>query len=156
MSYFLLPIRDKKDVHLFFGGFVIGSIVEYVFHFGQSYLFNSYSWNYSAKVLNVNGRIDLFHSICWGILAIVWIRKTYPWLEKNIDKIKPKLNIVLTIVLGIFMIVDIAISSVAVERWSERVQGIDANNEVEKFLDKHYNDKYLEKIYPNMKMIDKN
>ena len=155
MSYFLLPISDKKDRYLFFGSFVIGSLVEYVFHFGQALLFDTYSWDYSKKLFNLNGRIDLFHSICWGILGIVWIRKIYPYIEKLIKKIKPKWNKILMISLSVFMVLDIIISGLAVSRWSERTRGVEAKNNIDLYLDIYYDDDFLEKIYPNMKMIVK-
>ncbi len=155
LTYLLLPISDKKDRFIFFGSFVIGSIIEYIFHIGQAELFGTYSWDYSAKFMNLNGRIDLLHSILWGILGIFWLRKIFPWIEKNVTKLKILQNNILIICLAIFMILNICISGMAVSRWSARSHGIEASNIFEVTLDKLYPDAFLEVIYPNMKVIEK-
>ena len=60
----------KNNFTLFFGGFLIGSIVEYfVSLFGEMMLHVKW-WDYSNMPFNLNGRICVYFSIFWGILAI--------------------------------------------------------------------------------------
>ena len=55
----------------------------------------------------------------------------------------------LTIILVIFMIFNVCISIMACLRQSERLNGLDASNGVEVFLDKHYPDDRLNAIFEN-------
>ena len=56
--------------------------------------------------------------------------------------------------LFVFMLFNMIISAAAVIRQTERMAGDKADNAVEVFLDEHYNDELLKKVYPNMKFID--
>ena len=55
-------------------------------------------------------------------------------------------------ILVIFMVFDILISGAAIRRQTNRHLGIPANNPVAVFLDEHYTDEYLKKVYPNMQL----
>ena len=48
-----------------------------------------------------------------------------------------------------------ALSAMAVARWSERQMGEAPGNAIEVFLDERYPDAMLEEIYPNMMPSDK-
>ncbi len=153
ITYFLLPIKDKKNIYLFLGGLIIGSLLEYIVHFGQVLFFKTYSWNYSQKILNLNGRIDILHSIFWGLLAILWIKKIFPVIKKLVAKINPDLNKWLMICIASFMILNMSVSMMAIARWSARTRGIAPITYVDKFLDRKYDDEFLKKVFPNMRII---
>ena len=66
----LLQYFKKNNFSLFFGGFLIGSVIEYLVSlFGEMILHVKW-WDYSNMPLNLNGRICVYFSIFWGILAI--------------------------------------------------------------------------------------
>ena len=60
--------------------------------------------------------------------------------------------LVIAWVLLVFMVFDIVISSAAIRRQTNRHLGIPANNPIAVFLDEHYTDEYLKKVYPNMQL----
>ena len=106
----LLQYFNKNNFSLFFGGFLIGSVVEYLVSlFGEMMLHVKW-WDYSNMPLNINGRICVYFSIFWGILAIFLM--TY--INKKVDKLliwlKEKINIkalkTITIITIIFMAID--------------------------------------------------
>ena len=66
----LLRFFNKNNNTLFWGGFLIGSVTEYVISYLGEALFSVVWWNYSEMPLNINGRICVFFSIFWGLLAI--------------------------------------------------------------------------------------
>ena len=79
----LLQYFNKNNFSLFFGGFLIGSVVEYLVSlFGEMMLHVKW-WDYSNMPLNINGRICVYFSIFWGILAIFLM--TY--INKKVDKL---------------------------------------------------------------------
>lgn len=109
----LLQYFNKNNFSLFFGGFLIGSVVEYLVSlFGEMMLHVKW-WDYSNMPLNINGRICVYFSIFWGILAIFLM--TY--INKKVDKLliwlKEKINIkalkTITIITIIFMAIDCCI-----------------------------------------------
>lgn len=79
----------------------------------------------------------------------------YPRLSRLIEKIPNKIGVALTWTLAVLMAADIAISAMAVYRQSERREGIPARNAVAAFLDEHYPDEFLAKIYTNMVPVEK-
>ena len=146
----LYKYRNRSKIYSFIGGFITGSVIEYVCSFVQEMLFGSTSWDYSNVPFNINGRICLLYSIFWGILGVVWIKVIYPRVSNWILKIPNNVGKKLTWVFLIFMILNSAASGLAVYRWSERVNDIPAKTSIAEVLDYWYPNEKLEKIYPNL------
>lgn len=77
----------KNNYTLFIGGFIIGSIVEYVISLIGELIFNIKWWDYSNMPFNINGRICFWYSIFWGLLAIYLMSHVNPKVDKFIEKI---------------------------------------------------------------------
>ena len=58
---------NKNNYTLFAGGFIIGSLIEYVVSFIGEWFFHIKWWDYSSMPFNINGRICVWFSIFWGI-----------------------------------------------------------------------------------------
>lgn len=146
-------LRKKRKLYIFLGGFVTGSVVEYVCSFVQEKMFGSVSWDYSALPFNLSGRINLLYSVFWGLLAILWIKILYPLLSLLIMKIPDRVGKILTYALLVFLIFDTLMSALAVIRWQARISGRagGATSVIWKFFDEHYPNKKMKRIYPNMK-----
>ena len=86
-----LQYFKKNNYTLFFGGFLIGSIVEYLISYFGELIFKVNWWDYSDRFLNINGRICLTFSLFWGLLAIYLIKHFNPLIDKIIDKTKEKI-----------------------------------------------------------------
>lgn len=146
-------LRTKRDALILLGGAVIGSGVEYVCSWVQERMFGSHSWDYSQMPLNVNGRISLLYSLFWGFLAIWWVKDIFPLLSRWILKIPNRVGKPLTWALCLFMLVNTVMSGYAVTRWVERQQDLPATDEMEEWMDAHYPDNRMKKIYANMEFI---
>ena len=80
----------------------------------------------------------------------------YPKLSDFIEKIPKKTGTILSWCFIVFMSINIIISGLAIQRYSERQNGqISAQNPVEEFLDQHYPNERMERIYPNAKFPQK-
>ena len=88
-----LQCFKKNNYTLFFGGFLVGSIVEYIISYLGEVIFKVNWWDYSNNFLNINGRICFTFSLFWGLLALYLIRHFNPIIDKLIDKIKAKVSI---------------------------------------------------------------
>ena len=147
MTLTLYRYRNRSSSISFFGGAVVGSVIEYLLSWGQETLFGSTSWDYSRMPFNLDGRICLLYSLFWGILGVLWIKSLYPRVAQVILKIPNRFGKVLTWVLTIFMVFDCAMSLLAVDRWSERVRGETPVSAVDVFFDEHFPDSRMERIY---------
>ena len=147
---YLLADKKHKWYETILYGSLLGGGIEYLIGFLQETFTQTISWNYSHKLLNINGRITLEYMLLWGILSFLLVRYLYPFLSKIIEKIPYNLGYLLTRILFIFMIINILISWGAIIRQSFRRNNIPAFTPVGEFFDKHYNDEFLAKYFPNM------
>lgn len=149
IAYYLLisKVKDPKDT--FFTGMIMGGILEYLCSFFQEILFGTISWDYSRQFMNFNGRTCLLYCFYWGIIAVMFLKIIYPWLEKIEPMIHKKSVRIFTIFFMLFMIYDIGISCMAASRQQERHNDIPAKNQIDIYLDNTYPDEYLDKIYNN-------
>lgn len=154
MTLGLYKLSEKRDLYIMLGGFAIGTVFEYACSLIQETLFGTVSWQYHTFPLNFNGRVNFLYSVFWGVLAVLWIKNVYPRLSRLIEKIPNKIGIPLTWVLVVFMLYNTVISSLAVYRMSERHSGLPPSNAAERYLDRRYDDAFLEKIYPNMVYVE--
>ena len=78
----IVLLNQKNKVKVFVLGFLIGAIFEFSCSVFQEYVFHTVSWDYGNSFLSLGGRVNLFFSCCWGILAVVWVELVIPLLLK--------------------------------------------------------------------------
>lgn len=147
--FVLFLSKIKNPILIFIGGMLLGGGFEYVCSFVQEKVFGSISWDYSHQLFNIGGRTSLKYMLIWGVLALIFMKFIYPILSNLIEKIPVKIGRILTVILVVFVIFDAVISIIACLRQSERALGEKASNKFEVFLDKHYPDERLNKIFEN-------
>ncbi|MEG2897920.1 MAG: putative ABC transporter permease [Eubacterium sp.] len=155
LTLILRPLAHKRDLIIFLFSLVIGSGFEYLCSSFQESFIGTVSWDYSNLPLNIGGRTCLLYGLFWGLLGLLWIKDLYPHLSTNIEKIPNKFGIVLTWIFVIFMIFNMLVSALAVQRWSKRVNGQATQNQLGEFLDQTYPDNFMREVYPNMIMQKK-
>lgn len=135
--------------------FTVCFAVEYLSSIFQEKCFGMKSWDYSKMVLNINGRVNLIYLLAWSFLGILWA-KYYAIVLKFIfaTLIKFKVLNLVAIVYFIYMILNCFISIIACTRQKARKMGINTGNRFELWIDKHYNDEYMKKVYANATFAD--
>ena len=151
LTAFLYKYKDKSDRYIFAYGTIVGGAYEYLCSVFTELLFGTTFWDYSDIPFNLGGRINLLYCFFWGIAAVVWFKKVYPLLSGLIEKISVKPGKVLTWFLTVFMCCNIVVSSMALIRYDQRAQGAKAQNQIEKWVDIHFNDARMKQIYPKAK-----
>lgn len=141
--------KDKSDWYIFVFGTILGGVYEYACSVFTEIVFGTVFWDYSKIPFNIGGRINLLYCFFWGIAAVIWIKGVYPFLARLIEKIPMKPGKILSYVIVVFMMFNMAVSALALARYSARNQEIEAGNSLEHFLDEHYPDERMERIYPN-------
>lgn len=163
----------KNNYTLFAGGFIIGSIIEYVISFIGEWFFHIKWWDYSSMPFNINGRICVWFSFFWGALAIYLMSHIHPKVDKLIEKIKPNILKPLTIILTILIFIDFIVTGFALKMFFVRIvnqydldiEGVEMyfdtysklyeNEKVKSFVDKHFSNEKMLKTFPNIKVTKK-
>jgi len=135
--------------------FIICFIVEYFSSLFQEKCFGMKSWDYSKMILNINGRVNVIYLIVWSFLGILW-SKYYAIVLKFIFATLLKFKVLNLVAIGyfIYMILNCSISIIACTRQKMRKMGINTGNRFELWIDKHYNDEYMKKVYANATFVD--
>lgn len=172
----LQPFKNKSSNKLFWGGFLVGSIVEYIISLIGESIFHVIWWDYSDMPLNLNGRVCFYFSIFWGLLGIYLISYINPKVDLLIDWIKKRISIkalkIMEISVLIFLIFDFLITAYALKLFFIRVvkeNQINIGNKVKieseykkiyndekksKMIYKFFGDEKMIKTFPNLKLQD--
>ena len=167
---------NRNNFTLFLGGYIIGSITEYLTSFLVEVILHAKWWDYSNNVLNVNGRVCLLYSIFWGILTLFLLKKFNPFLESIMAKIKRKITLRLSKRILAFLIIFLIIDCLATcyaqdifitrmviennieiknfERRERDYERIEENEHLSKFINKYWNNEKMIKTFPNIKIED--
>lgn len=167
LTLFLYRYRNKSDWHIFWAGTLLGGAYEYVCSVFTEMVFGTVFWDYSGFTFNLGGRINLLYCFFWGIAAVVWLKVIYPRLSRLVEKLPMRLGKILCTVMIVFMIFDVIVSSLALARYTERNTASDtaiaasaslpgnsdSRSALDVFLDDHFPDERMERIYPNAKLV---
>lgn len=172
--------HTKKYNILFFGGFILGSIIEYVVSIFSELMLGVKWWDYSNMPLNINGRICVFFSLFWGFLSLYLIASFNPKIDRFINWIKSKFSIKLlknvTLITIILLFIDCIITGIAIDLFLtrmiaqndlkvenkgqiiEKYDNIYNNEKLSNFIYKYWGDKKMIRTFPNIKIedVDKN
>ena len=169
-----LQYFKKNRFTLFVGGFIIGSITEYLVSLIGEMILHVKWWDYSNMPLNINGRICLYYSIFWGILAIFLMKVVHPRIRKFmtflIKKLSFKVVKISIIVITLIMAFDCIISAHAINLFTIRMIAehdlnvahkdiiIEINDRISNntsrmnFINTFFSNNKMVKTYPNLKV----
>lgn len=147
--------KDRSDRYLFAFGTVMGGVYEYVCSAVTELLFGTVFWDYSKFKFNLGGRINLLYCFFWGIAAVVWMRYGYPLVLRGMKKVRSHVRPWMTVLLAVFMAVNMLTSALALARYDARTSGEGPKNSIDTLLDDHFDDARMERIYPNAKKVAK-
>lgn len=151
LTWILYRYREQSDRRLFLCGTILGGAYEYICSVFTEIVFGTVFWDYSKIPFNLGGRINLLYCFFWGFAAIIWMKGIYPFLSRWIEKIPVRIGKPLCMIMVFFMSVNIALSGLALDRYSKRHDGLPAKNAVGELMDDWFPDPYMDKVYPNIK-----
>ena len=147
--------KEKSDRYLFVFGTILGGAYEYLCSAVTELLFGTVFWDYSKFKFNLGGRINLLYCFFWGIAAVVWMRYGYPLVEKLMKKVRSHIRPWMTVLLAVFMAVNMLTSALALARYDARTSGAAPTGSIDRLLDDRFDDARMERIYPNAKKVEK-
>src|SRR5574344_1747026 len=101
MAKYLVPKKDKW-FSVFIAGSLFGGLVEYAVSFFQEKILGTVSWDYTGKLLNIDGRTTIPYMMFWGLCGLFVVYKLYPYLSKKIEEVPPKSGSIICNVLIVF------------------------------------------------------
>lgn len=171
----LQPFKKNNNT-LFWGGFVAGSVIEYLVSLIGELIFHVIWWDYSDMPLNINGRVCVYFSIFWGLLGIYLVSYINPKIDELINFIKRKISDkalkIIEMITAVFLIVDCLLTAYALKAFYIRmvklhninignVEMIDkeydkmyGNKKKSDFIYKYWGDEKMIKTLPNLKLQD--
>lgn len=147
----LRKIEKNKILHIFAFGAVTCTAVEYICSLIQEKVVGTVSWDYSATLFNIGGRVCLELTFAWGLLAVLWVLLIQPFFEKVISKIPARVYKPLTWGLAVILAINLVISVAAIARWGVRLDGIPPSNIITVVIDKVFPNGFMSIIYPSMR-----
>ena len=144
--------RDRSASFFFVAGTLLGGLYEYLCSVFTQLVFGTVFWDYSAIPFNLGGRINLLYCFFWGFAAVAWFKGLYPVLSRWMAKIPQRAGKLAVWALLLFMAVNIGVSSLALARYSARAAGQPAVQSWQVYMDEHYGDEVMQRIYPYAQM----
>lgn len=160
MLIFMLFNRFKdKPLLLFLASIIVCTILEYLTSYFMEKLFKTRWWDYSKRKFNINGRVCLFNSLCFGIMSIIIVYFANPLFLNIIHRIDPMVLKVVVVILSVLFIVDFGVSTKIIYNFKGISKNVftDATEEINKkvkevLLSKGVLLRRIAKSYPNFKV----
>lgn len=150
----LTPLLSKNSGWLFCGSALVGGLYQAVCGLIQETFLESVSWQYASEPFTLfGGRTSLLYMFFWGVLGTIFIRRLYPKTINLVRRLPIRPKRFFTWVAAIALSLNMLLSAFAVDRWSNRMLGLEPRNKIEYLLDSRYPNEIMEEIYPNLKFL---
>ena len=111
------------------------------------------AWDYSHSFLNYKGIICLGFSAAWGVAAFVFA-KLSPRIERMLQRCTGRRWRVACTMLSLIIALDLCLTGVSLQRWSQRHYGVPAQTEMAKELDTEAPDDWMQKRFIEWRFLD--
>lgn len=139
----------KNYLLIFLIGMVAASVLEFVTSYVMEKLFHATWWDYSDIRFNLQGRICLVVSLCWGALSIVLVKLLHPMVSRLIALIPRHPGEVAAYVIFILFLVDLIVTVTATVHLDKKI------NAVQKLREEVYEYVYGLKLYEAKESLKK-
>jgi uncharacterized membrane protein len=150
MTIALYKFWDKNWFVIFAVSGLIGSAFEWCTSFFMQTCFGAVCWDYSGTFGSIGGRTNFAFAIMWGLLGIVWVKIIFPPIVKLVDAIPFRWSLPITIILSIFMALNITLTLCAFARQAQRQANIPASNGIERLCDDLFPTEWMQHRFANM------
>lgn len=132
VSLILSP--DQSFIEVFFFGALIATTIEYVTSLGMEILYHKRWWDYSDKIMNINGRVCLLGFIVFGFFSIAAVKFVQPFLMTEIMSNNHFTIELIAIIGAMIMCVDIFITVKHLTNLTQRIESL--KNDIEDYAQK--------------------
>ena len=114
MLLFLESFKNNIII-LFIAGFFVLSIWEYMVGALLEKVFQTKYWDYTGCFGSIKGRVCLLNSLFWGFLGVVFVKYIHTFVASYISQVPITVTISITSIIGIYMLIDVIVTSVKVK-----------------------------------------
>lgn len=130
-----------------------GGFVEYILNFLEEKILGTHSWDYSDKLLNINGRTTLLYMAVWGLLCVAVIFLVYRPLVNFVNSLPTRTVRIVAVVALIVIVLDLTVTVGAMLRYVGRNTGKEAISQVGMFIDRVFDDEFMQLRFPKMRFV---
>ena len=105
----LSPYKDSPFL-VFILSIVICSIIEYLTSYILEMIYKVRWWDYSNRMFNLNGRVCLFNSICFGLLGMLMVSYLNPVFLNLITSLSDTILTIIALTILIITLIDMSIT----------------------------------------------
>lgn len=152
ISWIFSSLKFERKWQVFIVGMLIGTLFEYLCSYFLEVIWGLYIWDYSSFSWNINGRIYLPYCLVWGLISVVWYIYLYPLFLKIYDKFKLDKIKILTIIVGIFMVINLLLTFLIYFRMKDS----SSNNALYQIVDRIFPEEEVKGKFSKVRKIKKN
>ena len=159
MTIALNRFYKKNFVLIFLVSAVIGGLFEYFVSWFMQTAFGAVAWDYTGMTIFgmpdpiailAGGRTATPFMCAWGLLGLVWIKLLLPNMLKLINMIPWKIRYSFTTLCAALMLVNGAMTLMALDCWFQRVSNVPETAPVEQFFAQHFDNEFMENRFQSM------
>ena len=108
----LLSLKDYQSdpIVAFILAIFICSVIEYLVSYFMELIYKVRWWDYSNRLFNINGRICLFNSFCFGIFGLLTVCYLNPYFINLINNLNNNFKLIIAIIILIITTIDMTIT----------------------------------------------
>jgi len=115
-----------NPVVLFLSGAILACVLEYATSWGLETLFHNRWWDYSDKLLNLNGRVCLLGAVVFGAFAVLLIKAIHPLVSLFIYLLPHPVARYTSVALLALILEDGIYSAMSFSTFSKKVKALSA------------------------------
>ena len=143
---------DKAPWYVtFLAAAVVGATFEFCAGWFWEHAFGIVAWSYIDRPFNLLGYTSLEMAFVWGCAGFLWM-KAAPYVVHVIDFIPHSWRHVSTVLITIWLVLDVLTTIVGFSCWFERLEGNEPQGIVQEYFAQAYDDEFMEERFEVMSM----
>lgn len=145
---------------VFFVSSVIGGLFEFLASWFFQFAFGILAWDYTGAMLFgvipdplaivFQGRTSALFICMWGVLGVAWMKLLLPGMLKIVNLIPWNWRYTLTTACAALMFVDCFMTLLSFDCWYERTSGSQPTTAVERFMDRNFDNQFMEERFQSI------
>lgn len=149
--------HHSHNLIIFIVSMVLGSAIEYTASWLMEMLWGAIAWDYAGTFGSIGGRTNFAFGVMWGLLGLLWVRIAMPLVKRAFSHVNARTTTAkaLTAAASVLMALNIAVTVLALDRESQRAQGVPAVTWEQRALDEWFPQPYMQEHFHNMSVYGK-
>lgn len=146
-------VRHKSFPFRFLVYASIGTVFELLCGLLLMYGLNMRAWDYTDSFMNYKGLICLSMFGAWGALGI-GLNYFLPKVHNLLSKLHRQPFGVLAVIIAVILFADLIATGICIVRWKNRRYDVPATSALERLIDEHCPDAYMQKRFIEWRFLD--